>query len=150
MPTVQAATYNGRQLQDANLTVTTALPAQAASVTATSIDLGDNSDGIFPEGVALEIVCPATPSLASGGTITYTVLADSVAVPTTVLTPSLTYVTTGTAGNGAALTAGVAKWKVPANVARYLSVQATAGTTAGNNTAISFTYRLLGAGTDSN
>ena len=147
---VQASTYNGRQLRDNNLTVTTALPAAGASVTATAIDTGDNTDGIFPEGVAIEITTPATTALPSGGTITYTVLADTASTPTTVLVPSLTYVTTGTAGNGAAIASGVAKWKVPANAGRYISVSAACSTTAGSNTAVSFTYRLLGAGTDSN
>ena len=150
MPTVQAATYNGRQLQDNNLTVTQALPTAATSVTATSIDTGDNTDGIFPEGISLEIICPATPNLVSAKTITFTVLADTVSVPTATLTPSLTYVITGTAGNGAALTAGTAKWRLPANTARYLSVQATTATGSGDNSAVSYTYRLLGAGTDSN
>jgi hypothetical protein len=147
---VQASAYSGRRLRDLNLTVTTALPAAGASVTATALDTGDNTDGIIPEGTVIEISTPATPALPSGGTITYTVLADTASTPTTVLTPSLTYVTTGTAGNGAAVSSDTVRWRIPANAGRYISVQAACSTTAGTNTAVSFTYRLVGAGTDSN
>lgn len=145
---VLAQAYPGRSIPDDNLTTTKALPAAGASATSTAFDTGDNTTGIFPEGVALELSCGSTANLPSAQTITYTVLADTANPPTTALSPSLTFVTTGTAGNGAAT--GSIKWRVPYNAGRYLAIQATIGANGGNNTATSFQVRLLGAGTDSN
>lgn len=147
---VLSSSYNGRQLQDNNLTISTAFPAAGASVTGTAIDTGDNTSGIFPEGVALEVTSEATPNLPNAETITYTVLADTANPPTTALTPSLTYTTTGSAGNGAAIAAGTVKWRLPANTGRYLAVKAAVSANGANNTAKTFTFKLLGAGTDSN
>ena len=133
-------TVNARAIQDTNLSVTTALPAQGASVTSTAFDTGDNTNGIFPEFVDLLVTVPSTPSLASGGVITFTVLADTASTPTTVLSPSLTATVTGTAGNGAASSF---RWKVPYNAGRYIGVQASCGTTTGNNISVSYTTQLL-------
>lgn len=147
---VLASSYQGRQLADDNLTTTKALPAAGANTTSTAFDTGDNTDGIFPEGVALQITTPSTGSLVSGETIIYTVYADTANPPTTALVPSLTYTTTATSGNGATIAAGTAKWRLPANTGRYLAVNAAVSANGGNNTAVSFTVKLLGAGTDSN
>lgn len=147
MATVLAANYNGRQIQDNNLTVTTALPTASTSVTATALDTGDNTDGIFPEGIVLDLSCPSSAVQVNASLITFTVLADVVNPPTLALSPSLTYVSSGTAGNGAAFDA---RWKLPPNTGRYLSVKASCDANTGNVSPVSFTYKLLGAGTDSN
>ncbi len=144
---VLAQAYNGRQIADNNLTTTKALPAAGAAATSDAFDTGDNTSGIFPEGVALELSVPAAGSLVSAETITYTVYGDTANPPTTALSPLLTYVTTGTAGNGAA---AIKKWRVPSNAGRYLAINASVSANGGNNIAVSFTVRLLGAGTDSN
>ena len=135
------AARNYRQIQDINLTVTQALATAASTITCTAFDTGDNTDGNFPEGVDLLLTIPATPSLVSGAVLTFTVLADTANPPTTVLSPSLTFTVTGTAGNGAAATA---RWRVPANAGRYIAIQQLSGTSgAGNNSAVSYTANLL-------
>lgn len=132
---------NYRQISDINLSQTKALATAAATSQTTAFDTGDNSDGNFPEGVDLLLTVPATPTLAAGAIITFTVLADTANPPTTVLSPSLTATVTGTAGTGGAAT--TFRWRVPANAARYLAVQNTVGSTGGNNSAVSYTAQLL-------
>lgn len=142
---VQAAAVQNHRVADANLTVTTALAAAGSSVTGTAFDTGDNTDGFFPEGVELHLTVPATSALVSTATIVYTVYADTANPPTTALSPSLTFTTTGTAGNGAAVDV---RWRIPDNCGRYLAVNANSGTSgAGNNTGVSFTVKLEGVGT---
>ena len=142
---IQASAIQWHRISDANLTVTTALPAAGATGTSAQIDLGDNTDSFFPEGVSIELTLPATPALAASETITFTVLADTGTTASTALSPSLTAVVTGTAGTGAA--AQKFNWRIPGNIARYLAVKATLSANAGNNTAVSFTTKLVGAGT---
>lgn len=142
---IQAAAVQAHRVADSNLTVATALPAAGANVTCTAIDTGDNTDGFFPEGVELHLTVPATTALVSTATLTYTVYADTANPPTTALSPSLSFVTTGTAGNGAAVDV---RWRIPGNCGRYLAVNAASGSSgAGNVTAVSFTVKLEGAGT---
>lgn len=144
---VLAQAYNQRLIADNNLTVVTALPAAGASTTSTAFDTGDNTDGIFPEGVVLQLSMPSAANQVSASVITFTVLADTANAPTTALVPSLTYLATGTAGNGAAFTVA---WEVPSNAGRYLAIKAACDANTGNNIAVSYTVKLLGAGTDSN
>ncbi len=135
------ATAAYRNIRDSNLTTTSALPTAASTITQTAWDTGDNTDGIFPERVELEVAVPSTGNLVSGAILTFTVLADTANPPTTVLSPSLTFTVTGTAGNGAATTV---RWRVPANCGRYLAIKCLAGTSgAGDNSAVSYTSRLL-------
>ena len=144
---VLAQNYNGRMISDNNLIVTTALPAAGAATTGNAIDTGDNTDGIFPEGIVLNLSQPSAANQVSASVITYTILADTANPPTTALSPSLTYTSTGTAGNGAAFSV---TWKLPPNTGRYLAVKASCDANTGNNIAVSYTMKLLGAGTDSN
>lgn len=135
------ATAAFRNIPDKNLTVATAIAAAAGTVTSTAFDTGDNTSGNFPEGVDLEVAVPATGNLVSAAVLTFTVLADTANPPTAVLAPSLSFTITGTAGNGAATTR---RWRVPANAGRYIGIKEDSGTSgAGDNTAVSFTTRLL-------
>lgn len=134
----------GRLIPDSTLSNSTALPSGAGTATSAAIDLVGaalDANSSFPEEVSLEVAVPATPNLVSAATITFTVMNDSAATPTTALSPTHSFIITGTAGNGAATTH---RFKLPANVARYLSVRAVGGSSgAGDNTAVSFTTRLL-------
>jgi hypothetical protein len=131
----------GRQIQDYNLIASHVLPTAASTVQTAAFDLGD--EGYKPEHVELEVSVPATPSLASAATVaallTFTVLADSAATPTTAL--PLTFAVAGTAaGSGAATTKNL---RLPSDCARYLAVKVAAGANAGDNSAVSFTAKLL-------
>lgn len=138
---VLAATASLRNIPDQNLLVTTALAAAAGTTTCTAFDTGDNTSGFFPERVELLVTVPATTNLVSGATLTFDVVADTANPPTTVLSPPLSYVITGTAGNGAA---GTARWRLPPNTGRYVAIKQTSGTSGGgNNTAVSYTAQLL-------
>jgi hypothetical protein len=142
---VQAAATQAHRISDRNLTATTALAAAGSSVTSTAFDTGDNTDGFFPEGLELHLTVPSTANLVSTATLVYTVYADTANPPTTALSPSLTFTTTGTAGNGAAVDV---RWRIPGNTGRYLAVNANSGTSGGgNNTGTSFTVKIEGAGT---
>lgn len=133
----------GRQIGDSNFSTTVALPSGAGTSLSTAFDLVGNTlsaGTIFPEEVTLQVDVPADTALVSGATRKYTVYADSAATPTTALTGYGVYTITGTAGNGAAKTI---YWRLPANVARYVSLNIDGGTSgSGDSTGISATVAL--------
>jgi hypothetical protein len=141
MATVQAAGYQNRQIIDSNLTNSTAIGTAGSTVQSAAFDTGDNTDGFFPEKVELQITVPACPNLAAPGvatSLTFTVLADSAATPTTAL--PLSFTVAGTSGTGSV--AVTKNFRIPGNAARYIAVQVAAGANAGNNSAVSFTASL--------
>jgi len=129
-----------RTIQDFDLTVTTALPAAAANVDSASIDL----EAIGPaalESVELEISLPATPDLTDDDTITLTIQ-DSADDSTFASVEELaTLVVTGAGGAGAA--AATRKVRLPSSTKRYINVNAAVLTGGGDNTDVSFTWKLL-------
>lgn len=133
----------GRGVRDTNFSTTVALPSGAGTSLSTAFDLvgGTLSENTsFPETVTAELVIPADTALVSAATRVYKLFNDSVSTPTAAV-PGYSYTVTGTAGNGAAATI---RWKLPASLLRYLSVQITGGTSgSGDSTALSATFRLL-------
>jgi plastocyanin len=130
---------NKRTLRDLNLSVSIALPAQAATSNTASIDTTEANPGRLGKVEAM-IELPATPSLAAGQTITLTLqdsadnvtFANSVDVPAQVVTSS---------GAGGALVSY--QFKFPIGMKRYIRLSQVASATAGNNTAISGMLSLV-------
>lgn len=133
----------GRLIADNNFSNTTTLPSGAGTSNSTPFDMVGNTldaNSTFPELVTLQVVIPADTGLVSAAIRKFTLLADSVATPT-IPVVGYSYTVTGTAGNGAAATI---RWKLPANLARYISVRCDGGTSgSGDSTAISYTTSLL-------
>jgi len=134
---IQGAT---RTIRDDDLSVTTALPAAAANADSASLDLGAFSIAAL-ENTELEISIPATPDLTDDDTITLTVqdsADDSTFATVTELEP---LVVTGAGGAGAA--AASIKYRLPSSTRRYINVNAAVLTGGGDNTDVSYTWRLL-------
>lgn len=133
----------GRLIPDSNFSNSTALPSGAGTSLSTAFDLVGatlDANSSFPEEVTLELGIPADTALASAAIRNYDLMADSVSTPTAAVT-GYRAVVTGTAGNGAAATV---RWKLPASIARYVSVRCTGGTSgSGDSTALSYTLKLL-------
>lgn len=125
-----------RILKDAELIVTTALPAAAANNNSVAIDLGYG----VPENVQFELTVPATPSLVDAKTIIYTIQ-DSADNSSFAAIASLATVTsTGAASAGAAAVSHTVA--LPPSVRRYVRVNAAVLTAGGDNTAVSYTTAL--------
>jgi hypothetical protein len=131
---------NQRTLRDANLSVSKALPAAAASNLSASIDTANVNPGRVPNYEIL-IELPATPSLVDAKTITLKLqdsaddssYADVADVPAQVLT--------GAGGVGAAALAY--QFKAPIGLRRYLKLSQAVLTAGGDNTAISGVLSLI-------
>ena len=127
--------------KDAALIVTRAFPAANANANSTSLDLGARTSpkGTFPSGEQLEIAWDALPNLVDGQSITFTIQ-DS-ADNSSFTTLRITHVITGGTGNG--LAAGSKRFRLPADVRRYVNVNAAVASGAGNNTAAYFTVSIV-------
>lgn len=135
---IQGAT---RTITDADLTVTTALPAAAADVDSDSIDFGAASIAAL-ESVELEISIPATPDLTEDDTITLTIqdsADDSTFAAVEELEPLVVTGAAAAAGGAAA----TRKYRLPSSAKRYVNVNAAVLTGGGDNTDVSFTWRIL-------
>jgi hypothetical protein len=132
-----ATTQNHRNISDAKFVVTRALPTADGTVTSTDIDLG--ADVHKPEDVELEITVPALTAtqLPDADTLTITVQSGAAAAPTTTLfgLPVITG-STGYAGN-------VFRFRLPADVARYVNVKAVAAGGTGDISDVDLTIKLL-------
>ena len=127
-----------RNLRDSALEIVRALPAQNNNVDSGAIELGLG----VPESIQVEISVPATPALADGQTLTFT-LQDSADGVTFAAIPELeTFVRTGAGGAGAP--AAKRRVKLPPSVRQHLRMNIAASATAGNNTAVSATLALVG------
>lgn len=130
-----------RLIQDAETLKSTAHPAQNTNADSASIDLGNVSPGPEMEKVQVRIKVPATPNLANGQTLTYT-LQDSADDSTFATIEELEpLVITGAGGEGGPATERT--WRLPPAVARYLNANCAASATAGNNTAVSYELALM-------
>jgi len=130
-----------RLIRDALLAVTRTLPAANANNNSTSIDLGDVTPVLHGQNHELSLEMPALPSLANATTATVTVQ-DSANDTDFAAIPSLaTLVLTGAGGVGSAATTRVVR--LPSTVRRYIRVNIAVANSGGDNTAATFTFRIL-------
>jgi hypothetical protein len=134
----------GFALQDANLIVTKALPAAAASANSDAIDLGPlTANGRTLENMEFQVDVPATPSLVEAKTIIVDIQTDNDAAfgsPKTVIDNIITVTGAALAAGGAAASE---KFRLPTTVERYVRAVATVLTAGGDNTGVSFTLKAL-------
>lgn len=136
------ANPTNRQIQDALLLVTQALPAQNTTAASTgSIDTGQTTQFMANEKYDVQLAVPATPSLANAQTITFTLQDSADNVTFAPIAGLATLVLTGAGGVGAAAAALVVRFA--GTVRRFINVTVTTSATAGNNTAVSYTFQLL-------
>ncbi len=127
-----------RNLQDALLIKSSALPAANASNNTASIDLTATVQEEAPYEVSLSV--PATPNLADTKKITFT-FEDSADNSSFAAIPALaTLVVTGTATGGAAAERIV---RLPPTTRRYIRAAAAVESAGGTNTAVSYTLGLI-------
>ena len=133
----------GFKIQDANLSVSIALPTGASTVYSAGIDLGHGAAGDFVAEGEVKISAPAlgaTP-LPDSRTMTYSIQHDTdAAFGTPVdLYPGV-LVQTGAAGAGAAAATFTAR--LPVDVNRYIRLKAV-GSYAGDKSGSSATLEIL-------
>ena len=129
-----------RNITDALLTQTQALPDAAASTSATSTDLG--AAGIASlENIELQVDLPILPALVDTETMTLTVedSADNSSFAAIAGLATLVATGTETPGSAAALSR---RYSLPSTTRRYVRVTATASASAGDNSGVSFTYQI--------
>jgi len=139
-----------REIQDILKYVRTALPAQNTTAQSASIDLEQTPADSVNEVIDVIIRLPATPNLANGQTITFSIQdsADNSSFATVAGTGS--FVVTGAGGNGgpafpvAAIpnSPGMPHFKLPPQTRRYIRAQVVTSATAGDNTAVFYTFQL--------
>jgi hypothetical protein len=128
-----------RNIKDAALLVTRALPTADGTVTSSDIDLGAVLPGVSLEGVELAIEIPELSStlLPSADTLTVTVQGGASAAPSTSL--GLTHLTTGT---GSTIAAQEVRFRLPSNCPRYINVKFVAAGGTGDQSGVSATVGL--------
>lgn len=129
---------NRRSLEDADLTVSRALPAANASASTTAFNVGD---GRKPDTVDLVVEVPALPALVEAKKVTITVEDSADNVSFAAIESLAARTITGAVGNGAA--ASAFRWKLPPRCRKFVRVTAAVETGGGNNTAVSFTAKIL-------
>lgn len=131
------------QVQDAALSVTTALPAAAANVTGTGIDLGAVNAQFAANGkFDVAISCPATPSLADAHAITLTLQDSADNITFTAIATLAATTITGAGGIGGPALAPVF-YRLPGATRRYIALNAAVASGGGSNIAVSTTIQLL-------
>lgn len=130
-----------RNITDAALIKVTALPAQDSSVDSASIDLGGAEIAAL-EVIEIQVDLPALDDLADGQTVTLTVEDSADDSTFTAIAGLSTLVATGIA-TGAGSDAFTRKYKLPSSTRRYIMVSATTSATTGDNTAVSYTWKIL-------
>lgn len=133
-------------LADANLSVTKALPNDAAKTVSTAgIDLEKSAAGLHLAQCELEISAPALSGtiLPDGKTMTYKIEHDAKADFSTVadLFPSA-IVQTGKATSGGA-DAATKRFRLPTDVKRYIRLTVTSGANTTDASATSMGAKLL-------
>jgi len=136
-----ATEYFAPRRQDADLTVTTALPAAAGAVNSSSIDLQAASHPFIPDNVEFEIGSPSLTSteLPNTKTVIYKVAHST---DDTTFADILTdyYTVTGT---GSTVAASNKRFMLPSDVNRYVRVTATTLAGSGDCSGSNFTLKLL-------
>ena len=130
-----------RRLADANHVKTKALPAAAAANATDSIDLGSTILGPLADDVEVLVEIEATPSLVDDKTITLTLKDSADDSSFAAIATLATVVQTGAASAGAA--ANSVRFKLPPSTRRYLRLDAAVLTAGGNNTAKTYTLKVL-------
>lgn len=130
-----------RTRRDADLKVTKALPAAAASNNTDTIDLKAVTPGVVGERIEVELALPALPNLVDAKTVTVT-LKDSADDSTYAAIAELaTFVVTGAGGVGSA--AATRTVRLPSSTRRYIRAYVDVLTAGGSNVASSLTMSVL-------
>ena len=136
------ALLNTRGTRDINLEIYVALPADGASATSPSLDLGTTAAGAAPR-VSLQFYTPAMPTLASGKNITFVVQDSADNATFANVTGIASYAVTGPASGGAPVTTQSPNAKLPSTLRRYIRFVATADAGAGGVTAVTARLSVL-------
>lgn len=131
-----------RDIRDALLEVTQAMPAAGATANSSSIDLTSTTLGSANEATEFVIDVPATPSLANTETLTFTVQDSANNSSFAAISDVDALVLTGDGGDGA--DAYVFRTRLPEATRRYVRVSIVASASAGDNTGITATIGLRG------
>jgi len=128
-----------RNIKDALLIITRALPTADGTVVSTDFDLEAVYPGVTAESFELLLAVPALSStlLPAADTLTITVRAGAAAAPTTTL--GLVRVITGT---GSTIAAQELRFRLPSNVGRYVNVQYVAAGGTGDMSGATVTQSL--------
>jgi len=128
-----------RNLQDALLKVTRALPTADGTVTSADIDLQNTAPGVGLDNVELVIDLPALTSthLPSADTLTITLQGGASATPSTSL--GITKVVTGT---GSTIAAQSLRFRLPPDCPRYINAKFVAAGGTGDISGVSATVGL--------
>lgn len=129
-----------RNITDALLTKTTALPAAAATANGESIDLGQAGDASI-ESIEVQVAIPALANLADTKSATLTIQDSADDSTFAAVTGLSTLAVTGAGGAGAA--ASSRKVKLPSTVRRYIRASVAVDASGGDNTGDSFTLEVL-------
>lgn len=133
-----------RQVKDASLVATKALPNGAASTSTDAFDLGPLTDrGVrnLPCDLYIEAPALATADLGNGDTMIYKIEADNdpaFGSPTTLVAAAITQ----TGANAAGAAAATYRYRLPDDCERYVRVTAT-NSAAGDASDKSMTASLL-------
>ena len=128
-----------RNIQDAFLKVTRALPTADGTVVSSDFDLQAVSPDVTAESFELVLEVPALSAvlLPTADTLTITVRSGAAAAPTTSL--GLVRVITGT---GSTIAAQEFRFRLPSTVGRYVNVQYVAAGGTGDQSGVSVTQTL--------
>ncbi len=129
-----------RNIKDALLEVSKAFPAADANNTSDPIDLGQVNGGEL-ENVVVELEVPALTALVAEKTATFTFQHGDAANDLAATDPAITHVITGKSGNG--YDGGKVQFRLPPSCKRYIAMKCAVPTGGGNNTAKSYTMRVL-------
>lgn len=128
-----------RAIKDASLIVAAALPDEDSDVNSDTIDLG--AGGFVPEEIEIEIGIPALADLEDDTSVTIT-LQDSADDETYANVDPLIQ-TSVTGADSAGSEAKTIRFRLPANIRRYVQFNQAVDDEAGTLTAFSVTYSLL-------
>lgn len=128
-----------RNLQDAQLIKTIALPAAAATANSASLDIGTGPHACCIE---LRINIPALPALVDAKTITVKLQDSADNITFADIEELASLVITGAGGVGAA--AVEREVRLPSSTNRYVRLTVIALAAAGDNTAVSASLTVLG------
>jgi len=131
---------NARNIPDALLIKTKALPAAAAANYTDAINLGQTLGGKL-EGIEVVLECPALPALVEAKTVIFTVKDSANGTDFTAIPELATKTITGGAGNGAA--ASEVRLRLPPSARQYIRADAAVLTAGGDNTGVSYTLSVL-------
>lgn len=129
-----------RNIKDALLESTKAFPAAEANNTCDAIDLGQATGGEL-ENVVVEVEVPELTALVATKTATFTFQHGDAADSLAATDPAITHVITGATGNGYA--GGKCQFRLPPSCKRYIAVNCEVAAAGGDNTAKSYTMRVL-------